>query len=448
MNIKNEAIFFDTIDNSKFYELTANTNIGDSLSISGRFSDFNKHYTIKTHDDKVLVNEKKAPVNYIKANFAKSSGKSHWNLTTYFQDINHEQVYPEGSIKEEFRIFYGEFLWDHRILDKGLITAGLSYRENHIKGAVSTGGFISDIPIEDSTTFYELKVGQVNYENNLKSIFSQYRHPFYWGEFWIGFRFDDNSMYGDYTSYTLGLNIPLPNNWRLKTAYGTGYRSPYSKQLDNEVLDSDEISTINLQAQWRPDNTTLFSITSYYSSVHNHILPDPQAGVSEPSDQSFAGVELYFKKRFNDKFELYSSLTKLFHFGDDYNFSMISNYYLRVDGTLVPEYKTWTKDYDTGADLIFSSGLIWHINSKIDFSLTGIFTSSVPYSYYQDTISGNYHNPLLLNSEIKIKDFPLKNIILSLGCKNLLDEEFLYSGYYGPVEGIPLILYTSIELDF
>lgn len=441
----------DMLKNSDYSEFTANFNFKDSFSISGRFSDFNKSYSQTLGNATLLAwaSEKKVPANYIKANYSKVWGSSHWNVTTYYQDVSYVQMEAGTSIQEGLNIFYGELMWDRRFFRRGLMTAGISYRENHVEGAVVDWGFMPEYLVAEYK-FFTQPIEQMDYKNSLKSFFSQYRHPFEWGEIWAGFRFDDNSMYEDYApSYSLGINIPLTDKWRVKTAFGTGYRTPYSQQwTGKELLIRDEISTLNLQAEWSSGYGDTISATAYISRLSDNVQSDPYAGVSEPSDQDFSGFELFFKKKFNDKLEGYASISKIFNSGDDYNLSSLKYSFLRPDGTRVDTYDKWTESYDPGADFMANSGLIWHIHPKVDFSLTAFWTNPIPYSYKENTIVGEYDNSLLLNSEIRLKNLFYDNFTLSAGCKNILDGDFTYPGFYGPVNGNPLTAYAVIRYSF
>ncbi|MBF0204200.1 MAG: TonB-dependent receptor plug domain-containing protein [Desulfamplus sp.] len=137
----------DMIDDSDYREVTANFNLNDSFAVSGRFSDFNKSYTQTLGDatDFGWPSKKSVPANYIKANYSTAWESSHWNLTTYFQDISYEQMDAGTSIQEGLNIFYGELLWDRRLFKRGLMTAGISYRENHVEGALVDNGFLPEL---------------------------------------------------------------------------------------------------------------------------------------------------------------------------------------------------------------------------------------------------------------------------------------------------------------
>ncbi len=470
------------LDDSRYYEMTFNVNYNldykQNFSVSGRFSDFNKPYTLYTYYDAAAIawpSEKKAPVNFLKLNYSKLSGRSHWNFTGYYQDVSYSQINADSSVEEEFGIFYAELLWDRRLFEKGLLTTGISYRKNHVEGALVGGGFIPELLLS-AGGFFKQPIIQKDYENSLQSIFTQYRHPFFWGEFWAGFRLDDNSMYDSLaSSYTMGLNIPLNSRWRVKTVFGTGYRTPYSQQLSTEnysypaysypaakdhvattALTRDHVSTLNFQTEWSSGKGNYFSATAFFSRLSDNVQSDPYAGVSEPADHDFTGIELNYRMKINDSLESYITLSRILFSGDDYRFTVLTNSYLRPDGTTVDDFDIWTETYDPGADFTFSSGVLWHLHPKVDLSVSASWAAPVPYSYEENSITGEYSNPLMLNGEVRLKKLfagKVKNLfagdlMLTAGCKNILDGDFMYPGFYGPVTGMPLTVYCTLNYNF
>ncbi|MBF0200650.1 MAG: TonB-dependent receptor plug domain-containing protein [Desulfamplus sp.] len=437
------------LDDSDYYELTANLSIDDKFTFSGRFSDFNKSFHLYDSSLFAWPGEKKAPVNYLKAGYSGTTGRSHWNLTAYYQDVTYHEINAGTSLREIFDLFYGELLWDRRIFEKGLATAGLSIRENHVKGALAAGGFMPDLLLAEYRFFVQ-PIEQMDYKNTLKSFFSQYRHPFSWGEFWAGFRLDNNSMYDDNAiTYTMGINVPMDNGWRFKTVLGSGYRTPYSQQLmGEERLERDEITTLNLHAEWTPDRTSHFSATAYVSRLWDNVQTDPQAGISKPSDQDFSGIELNFRREMLKGLEGYLSFSKVFYSGDPYDFNMLRQTIYREDGSRVDVYDNWHEEYDPGAPWSLSLGFSLQVNAFTDMHLSGLWTAPIPYSYLQNTIVGEHDNPLLVNGSIRIKGYPFEKFSFSVGGKNILGRDFIYPGFYGPLPGNPSIFYFTTSFEF
>ncbi len=442
------------IDMSEYYEMTFNAHYGDHISLSGRLSDFNTPYTLSAYYNGTPIvwsSEKKAPVNYIKFNYANHSGRSHLNVNGYYQDATYSQINANVAIDESFDVFYGEVLWDRRLFEKGLLTTGISYRESHVDGAlIEDKGFIPEILLnEDFDASLPIEPG--SYQYMVKSLFAQYRHPFVWGEIWAGCRIDDNSMYDDYApSITMGLNFPLTDQWRMKAVMGTGYRTAYSQQLSESDSDRtrDHVATWSLQTEWSGGDGDFFSATAYYSRLSNNVQIDPIAGDSSPADIDFFGAEIAYRKRFMENLEGYLSLSKVFYDGDVYHYTVLGQTYIRPDGSVEPTYERWAEPYESGADLLCSSGIYWRFHPKLSVSMTADWTSDIPYSYEENTIVGVYDNPVRLDGAMIYRILPENKLTLTLGCKNFLDGEFHYPGAYGSVSGDPLTVYLLGEYRF
>ncbi len=240
----------------------------------------------------------------------------------------------------------------------------------------------------------------------------------------------------------------MSSAWRVKAVYGTGYRTPYSHQLIGEtLLTRDEVSTLNFQLEWTPVRETSFSLTTFHSRLSDNVQPDPHAGISEPSDQSFSGVELYFNKNFKNRANWFITMSKLFSTGEPYSLSAYHYTLRNPDGTSVDKYAFWEESYDPGPDLTFNSGLQIQMATWADLSLNASWSNSIPYSYAQNTITGEYENPVLLNGEIRIKGL-IENFDFEAGCKNILNGKFEYPGFYGPIKGDPLKIYVSLSYWF
>ena len=457
------------VGSSSYYEMIFDVTYGDAISLSGRFSDYSRPYTLSSdYYDNTLswASEKEAPVNFLKFNASKKSGRSHWNLTAYYQDITYKEVVhgvlipeDEGILveKERLNVFYGELLWDRRLFEKGLLTTGISWRDNRVNGALVDGGFVPEFLLNDRSVQY---IDQADYHYTIFSLFSQYRHPFSWGEFWAGIRLDENSLYDDPAlSCSLGVNVPITGGWRMKSIFGTGYRTHYSLQIPDddlitigiteEDLQRDHVATLNLQAEWQGNQGTAFAATAFYSWLSNTVQYDPIAGASYPADHRFMGVELSLRRRFSATLEGYANLSHIISSGEEYRYSIVKNVSIRPGEPPSFNYENWTESYDTGAEWMASAGANWRFGSDMTFSLTGSWGSPLTYSYDEGTLTGEYDNPIMLDGVFRwVSPMGREGLTLSVGGCNLLDGTFRYPGYYGPVEGEPLKLYVQMTVVF
>jgi outer membrane receptor protein involved in Fe transport len=438
----------DRIDKSYYAEITGNAHLGDWLSLSGRFSDFKRRYTL--HDVTFLswAGERESPFSFIKANVSKAVGRSHFSLTGYYQFVKYEITDVDLRQEQENRILYGELLWDHRLFEKGLLTAGVSYRRNNVEGAQVDSLFLPD-SLRPENEFFVPVVAQEDYTNNLKSLFVQYRYRLRDVDLWAGGRVDDHSQYQTTLSHSLGFNWRVRDDWRVKGVYGTAYRSVYSKQLFEESsLDPERISTASLQLAWESGQERSASITGFYSRLQDHLGEDPYGGLSKPTDQNILGMELSARTRLGKRLDLFGNLTLLDSWGASEEYEVFRSFILLEDGTLVAEFDQWKQSFDEGPDLIANLGILWHFHPKATLALEGGMTSKAPFSYVQDTVSGHEDQRFLLDATLSIRDLLIKGSTLTLRGTNALDLDYNVPGLYGSEEGPSVAFYAEWALRF
>ncbi len=433
---------------SRYRELTGNFQAGDWLSISGRFSDFERRYTL--HDPGTLSweGERQSPISYLKTTLTKTIGPSHWTLSGYYQDIRYQVTDVDLEREQRNRIYSGELLWDRRLWGKGILTAGLSYRKNNVEGALVRDGFLPDFLKPDNTIFVP-EVEQADYNNELKSVFFQYRHTWRSLDWWAGGRIDDHSQYPSTFSYSLGVNWSFSRELRFKAAYGTAYRSPYSGQLfGGTSFDPEGISTLNLQVAWNPSAGKSVTVTGFSSRLTDHIQESPYGGLSIPSEQRVQGLEFEGRLGLTDALDLSAALTVLDDGGGHVSYRTLKYTFVRPDGTREDVYDAWGEPFYAGPGAIGRLGLTYRFSPNATIVLDAAKSSTVPYSFAKDTISGKYGQPWLFGLTFHLKDLGLKNSTLTLRGRNLLDEDYRVPGVYGPVAGEPFSVYAEWSIGF
>jgi outer membrane receptor protein involved in Fe transport len=447
--VSGEPIFSKAeIDDSYYLEFTGNAHVGDWLSVSGRYSDFKRRYTLQDVGFLSWEGDRSSPFSFLKVNISKVLGPSHWSLTGYYEDTRYEITDVDLNRDQKNRFYYGELLWDRRIAEKGLLTAGISYRTNDVTGAVVNGGFLPDFLKPENKIFVPV-IQQADYSNDLKSVYAQYRHTWAGIDWWLGGRLDDHSQYESTFSYSLGMNWPLEEAWRVKATYGTAYRSPYSSQLfGGQSFDPEGISTMSLQLAWNPNPERRAALTAFYSKLTDHIAEDPYGGLSSPSDQEIAGVELSARSRVLRQLDLFGNLTTFHAWGGSEKFTVLQAVFVRPDGTKVPIFETWEEPFDTGPSFIANLGLTWRLHQRATLDVEGGVTSSVQYSFVKDTVSGRYSQPFFLDMTLRVKDVLVKNSELTLRGTNLLDRDYQVPGLYGPVDGQQIAFYAEWAYRF
>ncbi len=449
------------IDDSDYLELIGNAHIGNWLSLSGRLSDFSREFTMQDTTSLSWEGERESPSSYLKATLSKAIGQSHFSLTGYYHHMRHDVTNVDLKSEQKNEQYHAELLWDRPVTESGRLTAGVSFRQNNIEAIVKEG-FQPEFANPDNKFDFKLQpvVRQKEYDNTLKSVFAQYRFRLNSMECWLGGRLDDHSQYGSTFSYSMGANYPLHNNWRLKAAYGTAYRSPYPGQLYGSGLfdpasfnpgsfDPEGIQTLNLQLSWNPKPERNLALTLFHSRLSDHVQENPysSSGLSAPFDYEVAGVELSGRVRLFHRLEAYANFTAFNAWGEDADY-LEKFFFPRPDGTSVTIYRTWDGPFDSGPDVMASMGLSWQFHPKAILSLDGLVTSNVPFTFAKESVIGSFNNPPLVNLSLVIKDAFLKNSRLTLAGKNIFDQDYDVAGRYGPEEGKSQQVFVEWSVSF
>ncbi|MEN8729973.1 MAG: TonB-dependent receptor plug domain-containing protein, partial [Desulfuromonadales bacterium] len=128
----------DDADSSHYGELVGTLNLGGWLHLSGRWSDFERNYTMneKGAEDIRSPGTREAPVNYLKATASKVHGPSHYTLMGFYQstDFKLREQLVDGPHERSQRnhVWHAELNWDRRIMSRGLLTLGASWRRTEV----------------------------------------------------------------------------------------------------------------------------------------------------------------------------------------------------------------------------------------------------------------------------------------------------------------------------
>ena len=433
----------ETIDSSDYLEFRGNAHYGDWLSVSGRYSDFSRKYTLKDTGSLSWAGERESPINYLKATMSKAIGPSHWSLTGYYQNVKYAITDVDLVREQENDLYHVELLWDRRIWEKGLLTAGASYRENHVDGAIISDNFLPGF-IKPPNMIFVPTIVQKDYNNDLKSFFAQFRHQWQDINWWLGGRVDDHSQYQTTFTYSFGFNWAFRDDWQLKFVYGNAYRSPYSSQLfGGQDFDPEEISTLNLQIAWNPRPHHSLAVTTFYSKLRDHIQEDPYGGLSLPSNPEIIGLEFEAKARFFSTLDVFGNLMVLNSWGGEERYRVFKYAFIRPDGSREFFFDTWEQPYDPGPSYLLKAGFIWRFHPNAFFALDGTLNDDVPFNFDKGKVSGDFDQPLLLGATLNLKDFLIQNSTLTLRGRNLRNKDYQVPGVFGPAEGSPFLF--SIE---
>jgi outer membrane cobalamin receptor len=437
----------DQIDDSHYLEFTGNAQVGDWLSISGRYAREKRRFTLRDTTVLSWQGERESPISYINATLAKDFGRWRVNLSGYYEYIEYDLTDADLEREQKNHIYNGELRLERSLGEQGHFTAGTSFRSNEVIGAVVRDGFLPEF-ISPGIIFVP-DISQEDFTNDLFSLFGQYRHQWRGVDFWLGARYDDHSQYDSRVTYSLGLNWPVAQDWRLKADFGTAYRTPFSGQLFGDAsFDPEGITTLNLQVSWSPTPGTVLQLTGFYSQLTDHVSEDPFGGLSAPTDQEFIGAEFMGRTRLFDQLDLYGNFTTFANWGDSEQYRVLLFSFVRPDGTRVDVFDEWEQPFNPGPDFIVNLGAKWDFHPRASLVIEGNRTSSVPFSFRRDAVSGSFSQDLLLDATLSIRDLVLKHSYLTLKGTNLLDQDYQVPGIFGPVEGKPFALYAEWSLRF
>lgn len=425
------------VDESSYVELVGSLNVDNWLQLSGRWSDFERNYAMRNGTADISWDGlREAPVNYVKATASKVYGPSHFTLMSFYQKTDLKMRDADIERSQSNQVLHTELLWDRRVMSRGLLTAGASWRRNSVDDAVVRDGFI---PLPPDVGFFVPQIDQADFTNYLTSAFSQFRYQ--WGScgWWAGIRLDDHSEYGSTLSYSLGLHQPIGDNFNFKVAYGTAFRSPYSRQLfNNQVFDPESVKTVSAQLAWKITSDHSLELTLYHSDIYDHVAEDAYGGLSSPSDRQVFGLEFVGKAKLTPTVTLSAGFTVMDSNGDNEDYRVLAFSFVRPDGTSVDVYDEWDEPVEEGPGWLADLDISWAIAKGHNLTLGGRIGGSYDYSYDNGTVEGSYDYPLVLDASYNGPGFFNGKDRITLRATNLLDRDYKQPDVYGPIDGPPL----------
>jgi outer membrane cobalamin receptor len=441
--------YLKNIDDSHYFEFTANTELGEKIKMSGRLSDNRREYVLNDSGSLSWLGKRESPSGFIKGVYEDRFNGFDLTLTGYCQYIEHNVTNVDIEQEQSDFIYSGEMLWYKAISESSQFTFGSSFRRNHVDGAVVENNFLPT-SLKPGNSVFIPTTDQVNYTNTLISAFGQYRYK--WGsrtDSWLGIRYDDHSEYDNTLSYSMGINSPLTDNFRVKLVYGTAFRTPYPNQLIGiGPLEPEQINTANIQVLFAIDPRKSLSFSLFHSSISNYVFEDPYGGLSFPSDINLWGAELSGTIVLNKELDFYATLTAFNSEADYIRYRILSSIFVLPDGTKIINYEEWTRPYDSGPEYLASLGFAWKFLPKKLLTANFAWTGDIPYSFDKDVNSGKFDITPTISLGLKFQDFWGTRATLSLKADNLFDTRNNTPGRYGPVEEKPLQIYLKLSYKF
>ncbi|MDM8539115.1 TonB-dependent receptor plug domain-containing protein, partial [Desulfobacterales bacterium HSG17] len=281
-------------DNSQYIEAIGRFAYEDWLTFSGRITDNRKSYAMASDD--IAWNEiREAPGGMIKVEAGHSLNHlSAVRFTGSFQKMETTHHIIDQKWKQKENTLYAEGIYDRSFWSGiGLFTGGISYREKHIRNAQIWKSYLPDYLNSANISLFPIPPDEADYNTRLSSIFGQYSHRFGDIESWFGLRYDNHDSYHDRTSFSTGAFWSPSSDWIFKILYGTAYRTPFAKQLhESENPNPENIKSVNLQINWEPSKLWNLNFCGFWNKIEDHVIEDAYAGLSQPNNQEFTGLEI------------------------------------------------------------------------------------------------------------------------------------------------------------
>jgi outer membrane cobalamin receptor len=417
------------VDDSRAVNVYGSAMFQDWLTLSVRVSDSTNAYTAfnwdHTHAWEEQVDARSTVVKLEAARrFTPDSGL---RFTGYYSHTGIDQSIVDLDMDHSESTAYGEFIYDQALFHaRGLLTAGASLRRDDSDPVPVWESFFPDFFDERNRYVLPLR-HTIDVENDLSSVFAQYRHDFDWFEIWAGTRYDNHSAYEDKTSASAGLAWN-PGPFRIKTIYGTAYRTPFASQLKTGEPDRlEEIRNLNVRISWENPDTRA-AVTFFRNKIDNHVTEDRYAGagLSSPNSQTIDGVELALEHKLVDRLTLSGSLTLLDNTGPDETYFYLSHGFPE-DVFLERAYA-----YDTGPDILGSVKGTWRITDSVTLVPELRYFSGRTLYYPKDDITRTCAGAWTADLNLMIRDrFPFD---LSIHLNNLFDTDYSSPGLYSVIE--------------
>jgi outer membrane receptor for ferrienterochelin and colicin len=396
-----------TPDDSRYLELYGNVSVSDWLVFSAKLSDSRKAFSVTDWEREHIWEEEKAyNTKLFKLEAKKEIGiDSGVRFTGYYSDVELEKSVIDRQFDQEEYSVFGELIYERSLFSSdALLTVGTSYKEDHYDDILVWNSFFPGYLTSENLYFLP-PFSQKDYDNSLLSVFSQYRHKIENIEFWVGLRNDNHEKFQDKTSFSSGAAWSISPEFILKTSYGSGYRTPFAKQLDeNTESRLEQIKNFNVQLQYKPNKQNLFSATAFRNNIDNHVVGDRYegAGVSLPNRQTIDGIELEWEFEATDNLSFSGNATFLSNDGPDEVFLFNDYTYFDDDGNEQKHYERLTHRYDTGSDTILNLSGIWKITENIKLIPQVKYFSDRELYYSVSDETRKYPDAWLFNLRLRI----------------------------------------------
>ncbi|EIM64578.1 TonB-dependent receptor plug domain-containing protein [Desulfobacter postgatei] len=437
-------------DDSHFVNFYGSMTYENWLTLSLHLSDNLNAYTVSDWDDEFTWEEQAASTRHmVKLEAVKSIDQdSGVRFTGYLSGKSLDYTIIDNTLDREESSLFAELIYDRSFfLSKSLLTTGVSLKSDQYNRIPVWRDFFPLFFPEDKDKKSNVLlpgIEETNFSNDLFSVFGQYRHKFDFVEIWAGARYDNHRAYEDKISYTTGFAWNI-DKFILKGIFGTGYRTPFGRQLvpasyledasqsglEKITLNSglEKITSLNLGLSWKHMGTRA-AATLFRNAIENFVIEERTEGfgIPTPNSQDISGLELEVEHQFFQNLTLCANLTLLNNSGTDETYYFNDYDFIDREDNVSKHYLALRYAYETGPNIMGTVKAVWDINRN--FSLVPelrYFSSQSIYSPVADeTLSCG--QAWVMDVNLRIRNyFPFD---VDLFAKNLFDNTYKTPGLY------------------
>jgi outer membrane receptor for ferrienterochelin and colicin len=436
-------------DDSRYVTLYGNAAYDDWLTLSMKISDSRNAYTVSDWHRRYFWEEQSDnTAQMYKMEMSRNlSPDSDIRFTGYYTRLSQDYGLVDRAFDREESSLFGEMIYDRSLfVSHGLLTLGASWRRDRYDRIPVWDSFFPDM-LQPANQYFLPRVNTIDFNNDLGTLFAQYRHEFKNVEVWTGVRYDDHHRYEDRPSFNAGLAWH-PGSYMFKLLYGTGYRTPFARQLKEDLNHKlEKISTFNAQLSWKNPSTQA-SATAFVNEIDNHVIEDRYAGagLSMPNRQTIYGLELDLAHQLSDRFRLGGNLTLLNNSGPREHYFYNDYSYTDSDGNLVKHYLDLEHDFDMGPDILGNLTAGWQMTDHVSLvSELRYFAGQTLYFPIED-VTRSCDDAWVMDMHLHVKNrFPFD---LSVFLLNVLDQDYDIPGVYSVTDSRGLAAGAVIRMNW
>ncbi|MBA3009205.1 MAG: outer membrane cobalamin receptor protein [Desulfobacula sp.] len=418
-------------DDSTHVNLYGSLTHGDWLTLSMKISDNKNAHTVSDWDKAYFWEEQVATTSQVYKLEAskKFNPDAGIRFTGYYAATSQDHRIVDKTLDQEESSLFGEIIYDQSLFhSKGLVTLGGSLRQDQFDNIPVWESFVPDFFSRENLYFLP-RVDEISFQNTLASVFGQYRHKFETIEIWAGARYDAHDEYENKASFNTGFAWNL-GDFIFKSIYGTAYRNPFAKQLqENGGNELEKIQNLNAQLSWK-NSETQAAVTLFKNKIENHVIEDRYAGagLSNPNSQTIDGIELELGHQVTDSFKLSGSLTLLSNSGPKETYLYNDYTYIDGKGNVIKHYQQLDYAYDTGPDTMGAVRGTWQMTDHLTLVPELKYFSERKLYYPVEDVTRICDAAWVADVNLLVREvFPFD---LSFFLNNIFDNEYESPGLY------------------